>query len=181
MAWYDTPYARGCLKTLSDGRQAFYPHLVGRRGYVVSDEQRAVLSRFIFAATIFGATLGAVVGSLGLRPIILALSLFAAVYAAVYYGGLRWLTRNLECAPADERPPLLQRFRAQAQHSAWLHLWFFEILGVVFFLDGLSMAGTGWVGRPTWLSLSMAAFGGLLAWIAGFMLWDKWAKNTSPV
>ena len=180
MGWFDN-YAQGSFKTLRDGREGFYPYLVNRRGYVVPGEQRTALRRFMFGAGIFGSLLGVMTGDasklwnfpINLILIILSLSLFSVGY----YGGLRWLTSNLERAPAHEKPTIGERYRTNAKHAPWILLWYVEIVGVVFILFGLSKAATGWGAHPASIGLSGAAFGGLLAWMAGYMLWAKWTSR----
>lgn len=105
MSWLDN-YAQRYFKTLRDGRQAFFPYLVFRRGYVVSSEQRVVMRRYMIGAQIFGPLLGVFAGgsrSLGLSMLVIAL------FFAAYFGGLLWLTRDLERVPIDARPTIGER------------------------------------------------------------------------
>ena len=180
MGWFDN-YALGCFKTLRDGREGFYPYLINRRGYVVPGEQRTVLRRFMFVAGIFGPLLGVMAGDAILLwnfPINLILFIVSfSLFAVGYYGSLRWLTKNLECAPADEKPTVGERYRTNARHTPWILLCFVEIVGVVFALFGLSKAATGWGTHAASIGMSGAAFGGLLAWMAGYMLWAKWTRS----
>ena len=179
MGWFDN-YSQSYFKTLRDGRLAFYPYLVAPRGYVVSGEQKAPLRRFMFGAGIFGSVLGVMVGeaillwNLPINLILMILSL--SLLSAGYYGGLRWLTRNLERAPADERLTLGERLRTQAQHSSWILLWFMEIWSLLLMAGGLDIAATGKGGYPPLFGLVATAFFGLLAWAAGYMLSVKSSK-----
>ena len=178
------------FKTLRDGRQAFYPYIFVRRGYVVSDEQRAILCRYLLAATVVGVLVvvivnyfllaidaskydGDRVGFASYLPIIL---IFALDLAA-YHGGLRWLTRNMERAPADERPTLTQRLRTSARHSDWLVFLFVVMIAVLLMVSGLNMAGTRNSGDPPVGGMALAAVGAMLALMVGYMAWAKGTGN----
>jgi tetratricopeptide (TPR) repeat protein len=165
--WFNSRYDR-FYKTLRDGRLAFYPHLVGR-GYVVSAEQRTMLSRYMIGAWICGALLVPFAVSLGfMEHLILVLSLFGVGYL----GCLWWLTRNLERAPANERVSLGERYRTQARQLGWMRLWFREIFSGVLIAVGLYDAiGTDAPGRL--VGLAAIAYFGLMAGSGGYMLWIK--------
>jgi tetratricopeptide (TPR) repeat protein len=165
--WFNSRYDQ-FYKTLRDGRVAFYPHLVGR-GYVVSAEQRTMLSRYMIGAWICGALLVPFAVSLGfMEHLILVLSLFGVGY----FGCLWWLTRNLERAPANERVSLGERYRTQARQLGWMRLWFREIFSGVLIAVGLYDAiGTDAPGRL--VGLAAIAYFGLMAGSGGYMLWIK--------
>jgi tetratricopeptide (TPR) repeat protein len=166
--WFDSFYDRS-TKTLRDGRLAFYPYLIGR-GYVVSPEQKAMLIRYMLGASLCGALVVPFAVSLGfIHHLILVLALFGVGH----YGGLRWLTRNLERAPADERLTLGERFRTQAHQFGWPRLWFIEIFSGSLIAVGLHTAATGMDASGRLLGLAGAAYFAFMAWSGGYMLWIK--------
>lgn len=165
---FDSNYERSS-KTLRDGRLAFYPHLVGRR-YVVSAEQKTTLVHYMKAAWICGALVVPFAASLGFMAHIV---LLLAVFGVGYYGGMWWLTRNLERAPIDERITLGERYRARAHQFGWIRLWFIEIFSGSLIAVGLYTAATGMDASDRLLGLATMAFFGLMAWSGAYMLWVK--------
>jgi tetratricopeptide (TPR) repeat protein len=162
-------YSERSYKTLRDGRLAFYPYIVGR-GYVVSAEQKAVLIRDMIAEWICGALVVPFAVGLGLMEHLVLVLLF---FGVGYYGGLWWLTRNLERAPSDERASLGERYRTQARQFGWKRLWFREIFSGVLIAVGLYIAAPGMDASDRLLGLAVTAYFGLMAWSSGYMLWIK--------
>jgi hypothetical protein len=164
MGLFDS-YSQSSFKTLRDGRLAFYPHLVGR-GYMVSGDQKAPLRRYVIGATIFSPVFVLILIRFGIVPMMLSFGL----YLTGYYGGLWWLTRNLERAPADERLTLRGRYSTQAQHLGWASLWFLEIGSGMFVVVGLLIAATADDAYALSAGLAGAVFFGFCAWAGGYML-----------
>jgi len=167
--------------TLQDGRQAFYPYIIARRGYVVSERQRARLARYMVAAAIAFAFTNAIAvnaatgngAPVGWLPIVLILSLnFAG-----YYGGLRWLTINMERAPADERPRVTERLRNSAQHSLWIQQLVVASIALLLVLGGLYMATSGKAAATPLVGVAIVTLGVFLALAVAYMAWSKATRN----
>jgi hypothetical protein len=171
MALFDS-YSQGSFKRLRDGRIAFYPNIVGR-GYVVSDEQRAVLQRYTSRGLTYVVALMAFASFFGAVFIIL----LGLAFSAGYYLWLWQLTRNLERTPAEERLTLSGRYRTQAQHLAWTTLWSLEIVCGLFTVAGLYLATTRRDSYSVSVGLVTIAFFGFGSWAGAYMLWVK--RNTN--
>ena len=129
-----------------------------------------MLIRYMLGAYICGALVVPFAVSLGfMHHLIVVLSLFGVGH----YGGLRWLARNLERAPADERLTLVERLRTQAHQFGWPRLWFIEIFSASLIAVGLRTAATGMDASDRLVALAGAAFFAFMAWEGGYMLWIK--------
>lgn len=164
--------SEGSFKKLRDGRTAFYPHLVGR-GYVVSEEQRIVLSRYVSRAMIIILALMTFFSLFGTVLMIL----FGSLFAAGYYFRLWRLTRNLERAPDDKRLTLRARYRTQAQHLDWPALLFAECVAGLFVLAGFYIIASAEDSYARILGVMSVLFFGLCAWAGAYMLRAKATLN----
>lgn len=158
----------GSLKTLRDGRAAFYPRLFGR-GYVVSPEQGAILSRYASRAMKLELGLLIIASAFG----VIAIFVVGLLYLPGYYGGLWWLTRNLERTSTDERLMPSEYYSSRAQQIGATTLWLMEIGCALFILAGLYMAVSGRDRYSVLVGLSVILLFGFAGCVAAYMIWVK--------
>ncbi len=170
MSWLDS-YSERYFKQLRDGRIGFYPYPVGR-GYIVSEQQRRVLSRYLTRGFVIGLAMLLFFDVLGT---FFFAALFASLFLAVFWAGLQWLTRGLE--RTDERLTMGERYRAQAQRIGSKGLLAGEALAGLFIACGLYLAMKPGDSSDLLVGIIGIIFGVFIGWTVLYMLYVKAAEE----